>query len=203
MKILNSQKSIAVILSRFVTGIFILLTFLSCSKPESEIKTINILENDESEIKISEIADDISYIPLDNQFPIGITYSYKIINDFIYAAIKDVGIVRFTNTGKLDRKYGKIGRGPDEYVFFLKFAVDENTGTVYVMDHKMNDIEVYNNIGDHIRNIKLPVDYDGFGLSDVEYFGSSLFLAQSINMGHGDHDWLVMDTLGNKITEKK
>jgi hypothetical protein len=53
-----------------------------------------------------------------------------------------------------------------------------------------------------IRNIKLPVDDDGFGLSDVEYFGSSLFLAQAINMGHGDHDWLIIDTVGNKITEK-
>ena len=156
----------------------------------------------EVEISLAEIAADISYIPLDNKFPIGIIYSYKMIDDFIYAAIKDVGVVRFTNTGKFDRKYGKIGRGPGEYVFCLRFAVDEKSGSVYVMDHKMKDVEVYKKNGTHIRSFKLPVDEDGFGLSDIEYFNKSLVVAQYINMGHGDYNWIVLDTLGNRITEK-
>lgn len=188
-----------------VVSILLVLILFSCQELKKTGKTILHIELSNfkgGHISLVEIGNEIEYYPLENQFPIGIIYSYLVTNEFIYAAIKDVGVVRFTKEGKLNIRYGKIGRGPGEYVFCLRFAVDENTQSVYVMDHKMNDIEVYNNIGDHIRNVKLPVDDDGFGLSDVEYFGSSLFLAQSINMGRGDHDWLVMDTLGNKITEK-
>lgn len=184
----------------------IIIATISCSRSkniEKGITHIDLQTFTENEIKLSEIADDVSYIPLDNEFPIGIVYSFKVTNNFIYAAIKNVGVVRFTKDGKLDKHYGKIGRGPGEYVFCLKFAVDENTGAVYVMDHKMNDIEVYNNNGDHVRNIKLPADDDRFQLDAIEFFGNSLFMAQSINMGRGDHDWVILDTLGNKITEKR
>jgi hypothetical protein len=183
-----------------------LLILYSCkqgNRSATDIISIDPRIFPEVEISLAEFADDISYIPLDNQFPIGIIYSYKIINDFIYAAIKDVGVVRFTNTGKLDKKFGKIGRGPGEYVYCLSFAVDENTGTVYVMDHKSNDIEVYTNDGKYVRNIKLFVDDEGFGLSDIEFFNSSLVLAQYINMGRGAFDWIILDTQGNRIQEKK
>jgi len=171
-----------------------LLILFSCkqeNRSATDIISIDPRIFPEVEISLAEIAADISYIPLDNQFPIGIIYSYKIINDFIYAAIKDVGVVRFTNTGKLDKKFGKIGRGPGEYVYCLSFAVDENTGTVYVMDHKSNDIEVYTNDGKYVRNIKLFVDDEGFGLSDIEFYSSSLLLAQYINMGRGAFDWIL------------
>ena len=183
-----------------------LLILFSCkqgNRSATDIISIDPRIFPEVEISLAEIAADISYIPLDNQFPIGIVYSYKMINDFIYAAIKDVGVVRFTSTGKFDRKYGKIGRGPGEYVFCLRFAVDEYTGSVYVMDHKSNDIEVYTNDGKYVRNIKLFVDDEGFGLSDIEFYNSSLLLAQYINMGRGAFDWIILDTLGNRIQEKK
>ncbi|MDD4107775.1 MAG: 6-bladed beta-propeller, partial [Prolixibacteraceae bacterium] len=100
-------------------------------------------------------------------------------------------------------KYGKIGREPGEYIYFLKFAVDETSGSVYVMDHKMDDIEVYNSKGIHIRNIKLPKDDYGFGLSDIESQNSMLFFAQYINMGHGIYNWLITDTLGDIKQIKK
>ena len=178
----------------------------SCNSIEpktKEIITIDPRTYTESKILLSEIADDISYIPLDKQFPFGLTYTFKIINGFLYASIKDVGVVRFTNNGKLDVRYGNIGRGPNEYVYCLRFAVNPNNGTVYVMDQKMNNVQVYSKNGVHIRTIKLPQDEDGFKLSDIEFFNSSLVFAQYFNMGRGDHDWIVMDTLGNKIAEKK
>lgn len=178
---------------------------ISCNL-ESELNdvfSIDINKFEHGNILLTDITDKIAYIPFENQFPIGFIYTYKISDNFIYAAIKNVGVVKFSKNGKLIRKYGKIGRGPGEYLFCLRFAVDEKTETVYVMDHKMNDIEVYNNNGDHIRNIKLPEDADGFQLDAIEFFGSSLFMAQSINMGRGDHDWVILDTLGNIITKKR
>ena len=99
MKNLNFQKSIAVIFPRFVTGIFILLTFLSCSKTESEIKTINILENDESEINISEIADDIEYIPLANDSILAYIMKVEYINNNYFVKDNKSKFLRFKEKG--------------------------------------------------------------------------------------------------------
>ncbi|MDD4363788.1 MAG: 6-bladed beta-propeller [Atribacterota bacterium] len=189
-----------------ITLFLFIITVFSCEKTKnSENKLIHIDPRTftKNEIKLSEIAGDVKYIPLDNEFPIGVVYSYKIIGNFIYAAIKDAGVFRFTNEGILDKQYGSIGRGPAEYVYCLKFAFDPESGTVYVMDHKMSDIEVYSKNGMHLKNISLPKDEDGFGFSDIEFYKSSLILAQYLNMGRGDYDWIVLDTLGNKIAEKK
>ena len=175
----------------------ILIFFNSCIRSEeSGIFKIDPRIFLEKKIVLSEIASDVKYIPLENKFPIGYIYSYKFVSGYIYMAIKDIGVVRFTIDGKFDSKYGKIGRGPGEYIYFLKFAVDETSGSVYVMDHKMDDIKVYNSKGKHIRNIKLPKDENGFGLSDIEFYNSMLFLAQYIDMGHGIYNWLITDTLG-------
>ncbi|WP_321347861.1 6-bladed beta-propeller [uncultured Draconibacterium sp.] len=186
--------------------LLLILTLFSCSKEEKSGDRIIIIDPrtfTEKEILLSEIADDISYIPLISEFPIGIIYSYKLTSNYIYAAIKDIGVVRFTRDGKLDKRFGKIGRGPGEYVYCHSFAVDEDKGTVYVQDHKMDDIEVYAEDGTHIRNIKLPEGKDGFGFSDIKYFSSSLFIAQYNNMGRGEYDWIIMDTTGNIMLEKQ
>ncbi len=182
----------------------LIVMLLSCngSKKTKEVILIDLAKFKPGKILLSDIANDIEYFPLENQFPIGNIYSYKVTTNFIYAAVKDVGVVRFSKDGKLNKRYGKVGRGPGEYVYYSKFAVDNQNGSVYVMDQKMDNIEVYNQSGDHIRDIKLPVGKDGFGFDDLEFFNSSLFLAQYINMGHGEYDWLVIDTLGVNITKK-
>lgn len=182
-----------------------LLLFLSCNKKDNNNEMIlNVELNNVSEghILLSDIGNNIEYYPISNQIPIGRIFSYKVTKTFIYVAIKDIGVVRFSKDGKLSQRIGKIGRGPGEYIYNHNFAIDENTGTVYVMDHKMNDVEVYDHNGNHQRNIKLPVDDDGFKFDAIEFFGSSLFMGQGINMGRGDHDWIVMDTLGNVLSKK-
>ena len=180
-----------------------LLFSCNSEKKVNDVYLIDLQKFEEGNILLSDITNEIEYVSLDNQFPIGLTYSYKITDNLIYASIQNVGLVSFFRNGKFNISYGKIGRGPEEYVYCLRFAVDEETGTVYVMDHKMNDVEVYNHNGDYIRNLKLPKDDDGFQLNAIKFFESSLFMAQSINMGRGDHDWVILDTLGNILNGKR
>ena len=164
------NKNTKILDMKQITYLLFIFLFFSCTHSEKSGNTVFHIDPrtfPEAEILLSEIAGDISYIPLANDFPIGIIYSYKITDNFIYAAVKDVGVVQFTKDGKLNKKYGKIGRGPGEYVYCLCFALDEKSGTVYVMDHKMDDLEVYSRSGEHLRNIKLPEAGDGFGLSDI------------------------------------
>jgi len=185
------------------------LTFLSlillssCIQENTELFEIDTDNLADREIVLSEIANDIIYIPLEKKFPIGIIYSYEFINNYIYLSIKDVGVIRFTKSGQYDKKYGKIGRGPREYVYCLRFSVDRNNESVYVMDHKMDVIKVYNSNGLYIRTIQLPIDKYGCGMNDLKYFNSSLIICQYINMGRGEYNWIITDTLGNVKKVKK
>nr|WP_319512072.1 6-bladed beta-propeller [uncultured Draconibacterium sp.] len=181
-----------------------IIALFSCNESQKakDIVSINLENFQAGKILLSEIGNDIKYIPFENQFPIGTIYSYKITNNFIYAAIKDVGVVRFSKNGKSSSQFGKIGRGPSEYVSYSRFAVDHQNGCVYVLDRKTDNINVYNKDGEYTQDIKLPVDEDGFGFDDIGFLSSSIFLAQYINMGRGEYDWLILDSIGNRITGK-
>lgn len=92
----------------------------------------NLVEN---EIKLSEIAYEISYIPLDNIYPLGpIHNNFIFLENSIYFTVSYTGILEFSRNGKFIRKIGNIGRGPGEYSSYIHFGVDEEKGLIYVLD---------------------------------------------------------------------
>jgi len=77
-----------------------------------------------NEFKLGEISDAINYIPLDNKFPIGIIYSVKFTGNSVFLSAKDLGVIRFNREGKEPQIYGAVGRGPEEYVYCMSYAVN-------------------------------------------------------------------------------
>jgi hypothetical protein len=154
----------------------------------------------ENKITLAEIADDVTYIPLDNSFPIGLIYKYKFINNSIYLSAKDIGILTFNRDGKILRKIGGIGRGPGEYTFFKCFPVEEKTGTIYVED-RGNVIKVYSRTGSFLRSFSLK-EYGG-SIDAIESYNSKLFVSFFLQLGDAKYDWIILDTLGNLIKKKE
>ena len=99
------------------------LITISCSSTDNSLIEINPEKFTENKITLSDIADDIDYIPLDNSTSIGLIYSYKMTNNSIYVSVKDIGILEFDREGKLVEKIGKPGRGPGEYYYFMNFDI--------------------------------------------------------------------------------
>jgi hypothetical protein len=155
----------------------------------------------EKDIKLGDIADDIIYIPLDNKYPLGVSPAFEITNNSIFINSKD-GLIALNRQGKTARKIGSVGRGPGEYLFGGFFAVDNKTETAYVKDQNFV-IKVYSKNGNFIRSINLPKSEDGNDFWTVNIFHSKLFLPQYINMGRAKYNWIIIDTLGNVIREKK
>lgn len=181
----------------------LLLLTISCISPKSNLLEIDPRSFTDNNITLADIADEITYIPLDNSFPIGMTYStYKILRNSIYISAKDIGVIRFDRNGKFPSIIGNIGRGPGEYIYCMSFAVGETSETVYVKDRD-ETIKVYSKEGIFLKSIPLPKCNDGSKFSEVEIFYSYLFVSQYINMGHGEYNWIIMDTLGNLISQKK
>ena len=119
----------------------------SCSNyenTEKKLYEINPENFSEDQYTLSKITDDISYIPLDNVFPIGLIYSFEINKSSIYLSTKDIGIIQFDRQGKYVRTLAHKGRGPGEYYFGLHFSVDEKNGRFYVVDQ--NEIKVYRKV---------------------------------------------------------
>jgi hypothetical protein len=178
--------------------LLILLT-ISCNSQEKDLYQFDPRTLRENKITLSEIADDITYIPLDNSFPISLIYSPRyFINNSIYLSALNSGVMVFDRKGKLLRKIGNIGRGPGEYNYYYKFTVDDKSETVCVVD--FNIIKGYSKTGNFLRNISFK-EY-GEGIDAIEFYNSKLFVSFPPQYAGSKYDWVVLDTLGNLIKKK-
>lgn len=176
-----------------------LILSVACKSQSKNLLEIDPKSFKENSITLSDIADDISYIQLDNKIPIGIVYKLKITDFNIYLSVKDIGILKYDRHGKLVSKIGTTGRGPGEYQHFMDFTVDQTTGNVYVMGPK--EIKVYSQSGRFIRDIKYD-EYIPFVGGDIEIYNSKIFIPDYLITGNSKNAWIFLDTLGKLYSRK-
>lgn len=180
--------------------ILIALLALSCISPDKNLYQFDPRKLKENEITLTGIADKISYIPLENKIPIGLIYdNIEFINNSIYLSSKDIGILKFDNEGKFQKKFGSVGRGPGEYVYNFLFTVDKNTGSVYNFDFG-GTINVYSRTGAFSRSFSLK-KYGS--VANMKFFNSNLFVLFSSQFNDSDYEWIVFDTLGNVVNKRE
>ncbi len=98
-------------------SLYVLTLFLvvSCSSADNVIIMVDLENLDGEEITLSEIADDITYVPLDNDYPMSFYFQrIEILEDTIYLTEKDIGMFALDMSGKMVKRYGSKGRGPGE-----------------------------------------------------------------------------------------
>ncbi len=182
----------------FLFGTFIIL--FSCKQRKVEPYEINPQNFSENKFILSNIADNIKYIPLDNTFPIGLIYAIEANDDVFYLNTKDEGIIQFDLNGKYIKTIAKKGRGPSEYRYGMVFAVDEKTEKVYISDSKR--IKVYSKNGIFIRNISTE-KYLSNTAGDIKFLGNNIVITDYGTYGEFKFNWIVLDSLGNLISAKK
>jgi hypothetical protein len=178
-------------------AIYAVILLHSCKPSDKSLYEFDPRSLYQNEITLSEIADDINYIPLDNSFQLGLIYDNIVfINNAIFLSEKDVGILVFNKEGKIIRKIGGVGRGPGEYVYSYNFTVDEKTETVYIRDSG-DIIKVYSKTGKFLRNFWLK-EY-GDGIDAIKSFNSRLFVSFEIQNKNVKYKWAIVDSLGDLI----
>jgi hypothetical protein len=183
-----------------------LLTF-SCISHESSLYQIDPDKWVEKTFLLSNIADDIVYIPIDDSIPVNVLPPprVQILNNSVFISVgigsvaEAAGIVKYNKSGRLISKIGVRGRGPGEYTSW-NFTVDYKTGIIYILDND-NKIKIYSENGNFIREIPLKKFGDNFDKVDV--YSSKLIVSSFLRYGESEYDWIVLDTLGNLITAKK
>jgi hypothetical protein len=180
--------------------ILVLLTS-SCNSPDSNLYKIDPRTIIENKISLSDIADDITYIPLDNSIPFT-NFKYLIAQNSIYISAKGIGILQFDRDGKLIKKFGSQGRGPGEFYYGMDFTVDEKSRNVYVLDP--HEIKVYSPSGIFLKAISYEEYISSHAMAgDIEIYNSLLFLPDYIMEGDSKFNWVFLDTLGNLVSEKE
>lgn len=183
--------------------IFFILT-TSCKSQKKDLIEFDPTTLYGNKITLAEIADDLTYIPLDNSIPMGLIHNnYKFVNNSIFFSVTFTGILEFSRDGKFIRKIGSIGRGPGEYTYYKHFSVDEEKGLIYVLDYvnKRNSMKVYSGTGDFLKGISLSECGDN--INTFEYFNSKLFVFKSLSFGDSKYNWIICDTSGNIIKKKE
>jgi hypothetical protein len=173
----------------------------SCKPPEDGLYEFDPGSPEANEITLSEIADDVTYVPLDNSYTMGLIYDgIKFFNSSIYLSERNHGVMSFNRDGMMPRKIGSKGRGPGEYVYNTKFTVDEKTETVYVGD-LIETIKVYSKSGRYLRSFSLN-EY-GESIDVIDIYNSLLFISFKIQNEKNKYRWVIVDSLGNLIKKEK
>lgn len=175
------------------------LLLLSCNSPVNKITEIDLGRMEGTTTSLSEIADDITYISIDNEYPMSIYFQrIEIFDDTIYLTEKDIGMFALDMSGKMVKRYGSKGRGPGEYTYGNKFTIDREGRILYLLD--MNSILKYSLDGTYLGKILLD-KYPG-NFTELRYNDSQLILFEFIALGEAVYDWIVIDSAGNLIREK-
>jgi hypothetical protein len=179
---------------------FLLFLAFSCKSPDNKLYEFDPRTLKGNEITLSEIADDITYIPLDNIHPLSRILNIIFTKDEIYLNSRNIGILAFDREGKFISKIGSIGRGPGEYRIYLHFCIDEKSGRVYNHADQTGLIQVFSGTGQFIRSFSVK-EY-GTGIQNIVFLNSRLFVQCAVNYANANFEWIIYDTLGNIIKKQ-
>ncbi|HPM02860.1 MAG TPA: 6-bladed beta-propeller [Candidatus Cloacimonadota bacterium] len=185
----------------YLSCIIVTIILNGCKSSTSDLFHFDPKTLKEKEITLSQIADEVSYIQLDNTFPLDlIISSIKFTNTEIYLNSRDLGILAFDRNGKFINRIGGIGRGPGEYLGYLTFCVNDKSGTVYVLDIG-NVIKVFSRAGQFIRSFS----FKGYGpvIENMVFYDTKLFIQYAAQYKSSDYEWIFCDTLGNVIKKQE
>jgi len=191
-------------LSYFIKGLLktnpmlvllILVGFSGRSQISEALNMVNVLEANESELSISQIADDIVYIPLDNYIPLA--YIMKVVyrdGDYFVKDNKST-FLRFNQNGEQINSIGKRGRGPGEYMYIVDFVVHPETGNIFIISDKEGKMLVYSAKGKFVKAIELTKRHaKSIGIS-----ADNLFLFYLDGREHNEENMELLDVNGNLI----
>jgi len=160
------MKSPIIFIIKHVAYLIIAIMLVSCSTAkENENKVIDIAGalSNARVANLSEIAEDITYIPLQTTENSVVGEMFGVIRPMLFE--KETFILfdnnkvfkLFDKDGNFKTTIDHNGRGPQEYAFPTKAGYNYNTGRLFVSD-AVGDICEYTFDGDFVYRVKVPAE---------------------------------------------
>jgi hypothetical protein len=162
-----------------------LLLIISCSNPgqKANVKkeTSSVVQpyrveieanlNNIKSVSLSDVGKQIEYIPLETNAKSLINRISKIEFSKNYIFISDFyRLTQFDRKGNFIRQVGSNGKGPGEYLYVLKFYIDEKSERVYIIAAFINTVLEFDFYGTFIRSFKYSFRAGGFLKTDSNNF---------------------------------
>lgn len=148
------------------------------------IKMTEGLQN-KAQIKLSDIADSIRYIVLskNKEVMIGSTRSIQMSDSNIFLKSDNL-VMRFDLSGKYLNSFGKLGRGPEEYLAGSVYSTTPNFDKVLILRSMMYDYLTFKPSGEYISKNKISHSrnlYDFICVSDSTILLTFWFIGSFMN----------------------
>ena len=151
---------------KYFNLIIVCLSLFSCtsefSKGKYVIDTIHpviTLDRYEKEFDLQDFIENISYCKLETSSESLLGNIDKMMVDssslFIFDRYTCNALYRFSRSGKFITKFGKQGRGPEEYIEIYDFDVDFDNKQVLLFDLNGRKIQYYSFDGEYLRTRKV------------------------------------------------
>ena len=181
----------------------LIILFAGCVQPEKkDILEISPEYFVDQEITLSDIADDIEYIPLSSETFFPFILSPQLTDSLIiFNGGQKKGILEYSRDGSFIREIGSNGRGPGEYKYGHNISIDDKNQKIYIIDQ--GKFLVYDFKGNLIRE-KTTSAYNDF--SKILYQDNKLYLFATLSDNeyfNSPDYWVILDTLENKLSSKK
>ncbi len=186
---------------RYLYFSIVALILFSCASIDRELYEFDPRKVRDKEVFLSDIAEDIKYIPLDDSIPIGRLGEISIGNDDIILDEATTGILRYDLRGNLLNRIGSKGRGPNEYLYSMFFTRDNETGYIYNFSDRNNTVKVFSKEGNLVREFEL--DVGTAQINSIKFLNSNIFVQMSMQFDVNDFEWVVCDTLGRVLKTQK
>lgn len=185
----------------------LLILLMACNK--TAIKSPIVSYNIENAVKnvehvmLSDIANDIVYIPLETTKESIVANIRNIIFTSEYILVEDdfEKLLLFNKDGKFLRRIGQKGNGPDEYLSANNIRISSSNEELYVFDGNRLKIMVFNlKTGKCTRKATLnfiPSDFEFFNDTTLAFYCSTASFAFSQKNYH----IFLVDTQHLKVTD--
>jgi hypothetical protein len=178
-------------MKRFKIFLSMLVIIYSCNPRENnELLIIDIAKSSETELSISDLAEGITYIPLQSEFLFKNPFSIIATKENFILSTYPSNILAFTRNGKFINEIGKVGKGPGEYLFPKHLTYDQSEGLLYIYDNKR--ILQYDLSGKFRNEINLEKFSSDF--HDIHLYNGDLYLAGGTYFGNAIYDWIAVDS---------
>lgn len=159
-------------MKKIVILLIIAIIVVSCkstvNRSNDSIPKVSLEAFDKSnivEVKLSEISNKISYIPLETNSDIFIEdYDFKIGGDFIFVCSKKK-LFQFRHDGSFVNQVGALGKGPGEFRC-SSFDIDSKNEYVYVFDYWLKKVFQFDFNKNLISSFNVP------GIETIFYINS-------------------------------
>ena len=194
-------------LKQYILYLIVFLLIQSCNFPKEILNDFRVLDIEGNVgkgrvAKISEIADEVLYIPLEtskeclvNEPNRGVKYYSGLI--YIVSSENPQHIKIFDTTGRYIRTINRFGRGPQEYDYIQRLRIESATKNLLISTS--TKLFEYTPDGTFIRRTLIPtVDFtDKYGFREFIKLNDTLFVISVSTNKHSEYSAVIIDTLSN------